>query len=234
MKYDLYGTNLPASSPLFIFIHGGYWVGLSKEDSTFTVEPLVGAGTRVAVLGYDLCPSVTLEELVAEIHTAISLLLKQAGENNCPKVSICGHSAGAHLAISILEKEKLLTLPNVSLIKNVYLICGIYDLSEGRKTQEMNAKALSVTDDNYVKLSPMLSDFGHLRKLTSNLKVFVIVSEFDAPEFVDQGKKLAGILENQIDAELVFCTGLDHVDVVTRIPEQDFLITKLLLQNWNM
>lgn len=231
MKYDLYGTNLPSDSPLFIFIHGGYWVDLSREDSTFCVEPLVGAGTRVVVLGYDLCPSVTLEEIVEEIHTGLTVLLKQAGKDNCPTVSIAGHSVGAHLSLAMLEEDKLLKLPNVSLIKNVFLICGIYDLSEGRKTQEMNPKALDLNEKNYLKLSPMLSDFGHLKGLSRNLKVFVIISEFDAPEFVEQGKKLAEILEDSIDTEFVFCAGIDHFDVVTRIPEKDFQITKLLLKN---
>ncbi len=35
--------------------------------SAYSVEPLVTAGIKVIVLGYDLCPTVTLTELVEQV-----------------------------------------------------------------------------------------------------------------------------------------------------------------------
>lgn len=75
MTYDVYGTNLPENSPIFVFIHGGYWQMTSKSDNLFIVKPLVDAKVRVVMLGYDLCPSITLEELYNEVYLFHNLFL---------------------------------------------------------------------------------------------------------------------------------------------------------------
>lgn len=40
---------------------------LDKNISAYCVAPLVAAGIKVIVLGYDLCPTVTLAELVEQV-----------------------------------------------------------------------------------------------------------------------------------------------------------------------
>lgn len=40
---------------------------LDKNVSAYCVEPLLAAGIKVIVLGYDLCPTVTLTELVEQV-----------------------------------------------------------------------------------------------------------------------------------------------------------------------
>lgn len=37
-KLDIYGDDLPANAPLFVFIHGGYWQLLDKFYSAVAVE----------------------------------------------------------------------------------------------------------------------------------------------------------------------------------------------------
>jgi hypothetical protein len=43
-------------SPVFVYIHGGYWQMLSKDISAYHVIPLWQAGIRSIVVGYDLTP----------------------------------------------------------------------------------------------------------------------------------------------------------------------------------
>src|SRR5690606_13613715 len=48
-------------SPVFMFIHGGYWRALSKDDSAFMAPALHQAGATVVVVNYALAPAVSLE-----------------------------------------------------------------------------------------------------------------------------------------------------------------------------
>lgn len=67
-----------ADAPIFIYIHGGYWQMLDKAVSAYCVKPLVTAGIKVIVLDYDLCPNVTLEQLVDQIQRAGTFFLQYA------------------------------------------------------------------------------------------------------------------------------------------------------------
>lgn len=63
-KKKLFIDYIP-DAPIFVFVHGGYWhLDFDKTTSAFMVEPLYKAGLKVIVLDYDLCPKVTLEQLV--------------------------------------------------------------------------------------------------------------------------------------------------------------------------
>lgn len=54
-----------SGAPIFVFVHGGYWhLPIDKTISAFMVEPLYKAGVKVIVLDYDLCPTVSLEQMV--------------------------------------------------------------------------------------------------------------------------------------------------------------------------
>uniref|UniRef100_A0A182STY3 Alpha/beta hydrolase fold-3 domain-containing protein n=1 Tax=Anopheles maculatus TaxID=74869 RepID=A0A182STY3_9DIPT len=80
-KVDIYGENLPSDAPLFVYVHGGYWQMLEKETSAYPAKPLVERGVRVMIVGYELCPEVTLEELVRQIKVAGEYVLNYATEN---------------------------------------------------------------------------------------------------------------------------------------------------------
>lgn len=57
-------------APIFVYIHGGYWQELDKTISAYPVEPLYKAGHKVIVLDYELCPRITLEQLVDQVQRA--------------------------------------------------------------------------------------------------------------------------------------------------------------------
>ena len=96
-KLDIYGDNLPSDSPLFIFIHGGYWQELDKDYSSFFVEPFIKNSIRVIVVEYELCPKVTVEDIVDQIQKCFKWISSYVHQNDVKKVSIAGHSVGAHL-----------------------------------------------------------------------------------------------------------------------------------------
>jgi len=53
-----------------MFIHGGYWRSLDKKDFSFLAPAWVDAGVSLAVVNYDLCPKVTMEEIVRQMLRA--------------------------------------------------------------------------------------------------------------------------------------------------------------------
>ena len=77
-KFDIYGTNLPKDAPIFVYIHGGYWQEVDKEDSAYCVGPLINSGCKVIILDYDLCPTVTLDQLVDQVNRAGEFILSYA------------------------------------------------------------------------------------------------------------------------------------------------------------
>lgn len=63
-------------APIVVYIHGGYWQELSKMLSAYPVRPLNAVGYKVAIVEYDLCPAITLVELVKQLIRAAVFLDK--------------------------------------------------------------------------------------------------------------------------------------------------------------
>ena len=51
---DLFIPDGPGSPPLHIFIHGGYWQLLSKNESSFAAPTFQKQGSAFAALNYTL------------------------------------------------------------------------------------------------------------------------------------------------------------------------------------
>ncbi|XP_076209882.1 kynurenine formamidase isoform X6 [Aptenodytes patagonicus] len=56
-KLDIYFPTDPSGTfPVLVYIHGGYWQCLSKDESGFAAPPLVSRGVAVVAVGYDTAP----------------------------------------------------------------------------------------------------------------------------------------------------------------------------------
>lgn len=116
-------------APAFVFIHGGFWRALDKDDHSFIAEHFVEAGVTVVNVNYDLCPSVTLDELVEEARRAFAFIYHHAAEWNIdPKrIFVGGHSAGAHLTAMLFSDDfGARGLPE-NAMRGAILISGIYE-----------------------------------------------------------------------------------------------------------
>lgn len=103
---DLFVPQAPARGTL-AFIHGGYWRGLDKADFAFVAPPFVAQGYAVAVLNYDLCPAVTVGQIVAECRRAIVWLAREGPRHGAPAAPlvVSGHSAGGHLVAMLYATD---------------------------------------------------------------------------------------------------------------------------------
>src|SRR5215475_15138424 len=76
----------PAARPrgALMFIHGGYWRALDKQDHSFVAPPLVERGVTVAVPNYALCPAVTIADIVRQMLQACAWLWRNGGHFGAP------------------------------------------------------------------------------------------------------------------------------------------------------
>ncbi len=128
---DIYPARAP-NAPLHMFIHGGYWHSLSSKEFSFVAEGLVEAGVAVAVLNYDLCPNVTITEIVRQSRAAVKWLHANARRYGCDpdRISVSGHSAGGHLTAMLMAADwaGAYGLPR-DVVKGGCAISGLFDLA---------------------------------------------------------------------------------------------------------
>ena len=115
-----------------MFIHGGYWRSLDKNDFSFLAPAWVDAGVSLAVVNYDLCPNVSVEEIVRQMLRASRWLYLNAEEHGMDqdRLYVSGHSAGGHLSAMLmcaLWPVFEASLPR-DLFKGGLAISGIYDM----------------------------------------------------------------------------------------------------------
>jgi arylformamidase len=124
---DLFLPKPDATSPLALFIHGGYWRSLEPALFSQAARGLNGHGIAVAVVGYDLCPQVTIPEIIEQIRQACLFLWLRTGR----PMMVFGHSAGGHLAAAMLATDWQALYPKAraALVPTAYSISGLFDLT---------------------------------------------------------------------------------------------------------
>lgn len=111
-----YGTGPKQTIDLFpaedargalLFIHGGYWRGLDKDEHSFIAPPFVAAGIGVAIVNYDLCPAVRIGTIVEQCREAVDWLAREGSHHGIPaaRMVVAGHSAGGHLTAMMFATD---------------------------------------------------------------------------------------------------------------------------------
>ncbi len=102
-KLDLYlprGQQGPV--PTLIQIHGGGWVGGSKESNSLTFLPYLEMGWAVVNVGYRLGRVGLAPAAVEDCLCALRWVIRNAEEYNLDpnRIVVTGYSAGGHLALT--------------------------------------------------------------------------------------------------------------------------------------
>jgi arylformamidase len=129
---DLFLPQGDANGPLALFIHGGYWRSLDPSLFSHLARGLNGRGIAVALAGYDLCPIVTIADIIEQIRRACAFLWQRRGQ----RMLVYGHSAGGHLAACMAATDWPSLYPKVpaDLVPAGYAISGLFDLTPLLKT----------------------------------------------------------------------------------------------------
>jgi arylformamidase len=126
---DIYAAE-KAGGPVLIYIHGGYWRSGTKEDNANFVPAFTQRGATVVLVEYDLCPNVTVSDIVRQTRAAIAWTFRNIVRygGNPSKLYISGHSAGGHLtAMALAHQWENEGLSN-DFIKGAAAMSGVHDL----------------------------------------------------------------------------------------------------------
>ena len=115
------------TAPLAVFIHGGYWRSLDPSMFSHMARGLNARGIAVAVAGYDLCPIVTIADIIEQMRRACVFLWLRLNR----RMLIYGHSAGGHLAAAMVATDWPSLYPKApaDLVPAGYSISGLFDLT---------------------------------------------------------------------------------------------------------
>jgi arylformamidase len=123
---DLFnGANDQA--PIALFIHGGFWRLHEPRQFSHMARGPNAHGVAVAVAGFDLCPQVTIAQIIDQIRAICVFLWKRRGK----RITIYGHSAGGHLAAAMLATDWPVLSRDAppDLVPMAYSISGLFDLA---------------------------------------------------------------------------------------------------------
>jgi arylformamidase len=124
-------------SPVFVYLHGGYWRLLDAADSAFMAPAFTQAGISVVAVNYALAPDVSLDAIVRQCRAALAWVHGHIGEfgGDAARLHVGGSSAGAHLAAMLAAPgwQGQFNVPD-NAVAGATLLSGLYDLAPLRMT----------------------------------------------------------------------------------------------------
>lgn len=203
-------------APVQFYIHGGYWRAQDKSDVSFFAEPFTAAGACVVIINYDLCPDVTLPEIIAEVVRALIWTHGNIAEwgGDAEAIYISGNSAGAHLGAMMLAHDWEGEGLPADLIKGAALLTGVYDPEPvlGISVNEVIGLTAEMLD--------IVSPLCHPPR--RDLLLLVPVGGGETAEWIKQTRTYVDLCrENGIGAEYMEVPGADHFDMTAAMGDED-------------
>ena len=190
---DLYLPTEVSQGKLMVYIHGGYWQELSKEESSFAATNFQQHGFHVAVLDYTLAPDASISDIVEENRQAIAWLYKNASQfgYDPEQIYVCGSSAGAHLATMMLQTPwyEYISEYKGSVVKGLCAVSGIYDLQPLLPTYVNDALKMDVAEAK--ANSPVF------QPTPKNVPIIIAVGDIETDEFKRQSQMMTEKLRDQ-------------------------------------
>ncbi len=179
-RLDAFACGKPGA-PLLVYLHGGFWQALAKDDASFAGPACRAAGVHFAAIGYRLGQTTRLAGIVNDVRLGLEELGERAPSIGFDpsRVVLIGHSAGAHLAAMVAATGGVESLD----LAGVSLVGGVFDLEPVRHSY-VN-EVMQLTADDVGPLSPVRFD------APVGCQVLITYAEHDTAEFVRQSVALA-------------------------------------------
>jgi arylformamidase len=190
-KLDIFRTDKP-NAPIFVFTHGGAWLGGEAKEYHFAAENFVRAGAHYVTLDFIAVEAAggDIRKMAEQVRRGIAWVYKNAasfgGDPN--KLYIGGQSSGAHLSgvalVSDWQKEHGIS---PGFIKGAILLSGMYEMKPVRLSSR----------NRYVKFDDAMEDsmstIRHIRNLRA--PVTVVYGTNETPEFQRQSREFAAAVK---------------------------------------
>lgn len=228
--------NNKKKQKLQVYIHGGYWQELSKEESCFAATNFQAHDCYFAVINYSLAPTASLSEIVEQNRLAIAWLYQRAEQYGYDKneIYLSGSSAGAHLAIMMLNTnwenyiDSQLLSKGLSPIQGICAVSGIYDLTPIEQTYINDP--LQLTKTEILSNSPLL--FAMQTAEVLPCKIIISYGDNETSEFKRQSQEFkTKLLALGYQVSFQEITDRNHFDVILDMADANsWLFTQILKQ----
>ncbi len=218
---DVFPARSP-KAPVHVFIHGGYWKMLSKNEFAFVALGSVAHGAATVVIDYGLIPDVDMDTLVAHCRGALAWVWRNADSfgGDRERIHVSGHSAGGHLVGMMLATDWAsfdgLT-PDI--LKGGYSISGLHDLEPIR--------LCFLNDDLGLDAQTAARNSPCRLERRSAAPLWLYVGDREGPEYLRQSQVLADAWrEAGAPPEVVALPGHDHFSIVTELADPRSYLTR--------
>lgn len=214
--FDLFLPEAGESAPLAIFIHGGWWRSLDPSFYSYVARGINARGVAVALLGYDLCPNVSIADIVEQIRRGCAFLWQRFGR----RMLVSGHSAGGHLAAAMVATDWPSLYPKApaDLIPAGYAISGVFDLTP--------LIGISVNEDLKLDAAAARNVSPLFWPVQSGRSFDAVVGGLESSEFKRQSRTLAQAWrQNGVQTRYEEFAGTNHFTVVDALADPQSAMT---------
>jgi len=104
---NVYAAHGATPAPVLVWIHGGYWMSLTKDHNDFVASGFAPHGVAVVNVEYALMPGARMDELVRQCRAAVAWAIANAASfgGDASRVWVAGHSAGGHLTAAVAAAD---------------------------------------------------------------------------------------------------------------------------------
>lgn len=216
-RLDLFSGG-DSNGPLLVYIHGGYWQRGDKNMYSFVTESFIKHGVAVAVLNYNLTPSVRMGQIPPQIRKAVAFLWRSGADlgYSRDKIFVMGHSAGGHLTAMMMATDwsSVDSDMPVDVVKGGVPISGIFELEPLVHTSLNEGPRMDVTEaiEESPLFIPPVTDAPQL----------VVVGGAETAEFLRQSDVYCEKFQSDNrKMERYDVPDADHFDELNRLAEED-------------
>jgi arylformamidase len=212
-------------APVVVYIHGGYWRSRDKSSYSFLAAPFNAMGATAVVMGYSLCPHVTVGDIVRQLQAACAWVWNNIDEygGDHHHIYVVGNSAGGHLAAMLAATD----WPEINhhlppdILKGAMSLSGLFDLEpllQHSINQTLNLTAASAARNSPRKKKPRLAG-----------PFIGAVGGDESDEFKRQSRELVEAWkEHNEHVDYVEVAGRNHFSIVGDFAQADYILLRRL------